>query len=38
MENNDYYTHIHEQLKNKHEGDKFTVEQIGGLECAKCHY
>ncbi|MEE2953752.1 MAG: cytochrome c3 family protein [Bacteroidota bacterium] len=38
MADNNYYTHLHEQLKNKYGGDKFTVEQIGGLECAKCHY
>lgn len=31
---NDYYN----KLKAVHEGEKFTVEQIGGLECAKCHY
>jgi mono/diheme cytochrome c family protein len=38
MEGNDYYTHLHEQLKEKHKGEKITVDKIGGLECAKCHY
>jgi mono/diheme cytochrome c family protein len=39
---NDYYSKLHEQLKEKYkddpERDKYTVEDIGGLECAKCHY
>lgn len=38
---NDYYIKIHEDAKaeNKHKKDfKFTVDKIGGLECAKCHY
>ena len=38
---NDYYLKIHEDAKaeNKHKKDfKFTVDKIGGLECAKCHY
>ena len=38
MADNNYYTHLHEQLKDKYGGEKFTVDQIGGLECAKCHY
>ena len=38
MEGNNYYTHLHEQLKEKHKGEKITVDKIGGLECAKCHY
>jgi len=41
MEGNEYYDKIHEELKEKYK-DKpikdFTVEHIGGLECAKCHY
>ncbi len=39
MEENDYYTEMHKNLKEKHgtvEG--FTVDVIGGLECGKCHY
>ena len=38
---NEYYIKIHEDAKaeNKHKKDfKFTVDKIGGLECAKCHY
>lgn len=41
MEGNAYYDRIHDDLvqKYKMEGlQSFTVEQIGGLECAKCHY
>jgi mono/diheme cytochrome c family protein len=35
--NNDYYEKLHEQLKA--EGKSYaTVQQIGGLECGKCHY
>ena len=41
MEGNAYYDKIHKALKEKYKGQygaKFTVESIGGLECAKCHY
>ena len=38
MEGNNYYTHLHEQLKEKYKGEKITVDKIGGLECQKCHY
>ncbi len=39
MEGNEYYTKLHEQLKEKYGKDaKITVEKIGGLECARCHY
>lgn len=35
--NNDYYEKLHAELKA--EGKSYaTVEQIGGLECGKCHY
>lgn len=35
--NNDYYEKLHADLKA--EGKSYsTVEQIGGLECGKCHY
>lgn len=39
MEGNAYYTTLHEQLKKQY-GDtaKITVDKIGGLECARCHY
>ena len=39
MEENDYYTEMHEKLKHTHgEEEGFTVDMIGGLECGKCHY
>lgn len=41
MEGNAYYDKIHKALKEKYKGQhdvKLTVEKIGGLECAKCHY
>ena len=39
MEGNAYYTQLHEQLKEKYGADaKITVDKIGGLECARCHY
>lgn len=31
---NPYYERLHQQLKEK----EVTVEQLGGLECSKCHY
>lgn len=39
VESNDYYTEMHEKLKEKYGKDaNITVEMIGGLECGKCHY
>lgn len=41
MEGNPYYDKLHDQLveKYKKEGlESFTVNQAGGIECAKCHY
>jgi cytochrome c551/c552 len=41
MNGNPYYDKLQDQLieKYKHEGlENFTVDQAGGLECAKCHY
>ena len=29
---------IHEQLSKKYGVEKLTVAQLGGIECAKCHY
>lgn len=37
-EGNAYYTDLKTKFNALHPGEKFTVEQIGGLECAKCHY
>ena len=38
MEGNEYYAKIHEELSEKYGVEKLTVAQMGGLECAKCHY
>lgn len=38
MEGNNYYTHLHEQLKEKYKGKPITVDKMGGIECGKCHY
>jgi len=38
-EGNAYYTELHANLKKKYGADaKLTVDKIGGLECARCHY
>ncbi|HXP51828.1 MAG TPA: cytochrome c3 family protein, partial [Bacteroidia bacterium] len=41
MEGNPYYEKLHAALKEKYKGQhlkSFTVAQMGGIECAKCHY
>ena len=38
MEGNNYYTHLHEQLKEKYKDQPITVDKIGGIQCGKCHY
>ena len=40
MENNDYYTEMHEKIKSnpKYKNKKITPALIGGMECGKCHY
>lgn len=38
VEDNAYYTKIHDQLSKKYGVDKLTAAQMGGLECGKCHY
>jgi hypothetical protein len=41
VEGNGYYEDLHKKFMedpNYKKGDPFTVEQIGGLECSKCHY
>ena len=35
---NEYYEDLHERTPSWHDGNPVTVEKIGGLECAKCHY
>lgn len=38
MAGNGYYDYIHETYKDKFKGQTITVDKMGGLECAKCHY
>ena len=39
MAGNGYYTELHEKLKKElGPNAKITVDKIGGLECARCHY
>jgi len=38
VQDNAYYTKIHEELSKKYGVDKLTAAQMGGLECGKCHY
>lgn len=38
IEGNLYYEKIHEELSKKYGIEEFTVAQMGGIECAKCHY
>jgi hypothetical protein len=38
MEGNKYYDKLHEAMKVKFKGKHITVKDIGGLDCAKCHY
>ena len=39
MEGNGYYTKLHDDLKKKYGAEaRLTVDKIGGLECARCHY
>ncbi len=35
---NEYYQKIHDELSKKYGVEKLTVAQLGGIECAKCHY
>ncbi len=39
MDGNGYYDELHKNLAAKYGADaKLTVDKIGGLECARCHY
>jgi len=38
MEGNEYYTELHAKLVEKHQGEKITVDKMGGIDCARCHY
>ena len=35
---NEYYQKVHEELSKKYGVEELTVAQLGGIECAKCHY
>ena len=35
---NEYYQRVHEELSKKYGVEQLTVAQLGGIECAKCHY
>ncbi|MFC2175646.1 cytochrome c3 family protein [Bacteroidota bacterium] len=35
---NEYYKDLHERTPDWHNGEALTVDRIGGIECAKCHY
>ena len=35
---NPYYHDLHTEWIDKYHGEDITVDMIGGLECAKCHY
>ena len=38
MSTNPYYADLHAKLKEKYKGQPITVENMGGLDCIKCHY
>ena len=38
MAGNGYWDYLHETYKGKFKGQTITVEKMGGIECAKCHY
>ena len=37
-EGNEYYEKVHEELTKKYGVEELTVAEMGGIECAKCHY
>lgn len=38
VKDNEYYNKIHDALSQKYGVEEFTVSEMGGLECGKCHY
>jgi mono/diheme cytochrome c family protein len=38
MDNNGYYTALHEKMKAKYKDTPITVSMVGGIECGRCHY
>ncbi len=38
MKDNPYYESLHKKLAERYKGQPITVDKMGGIECAKCHY
>lgn len=38
MQDNPYYERLHSKLSEKFKDQPITVDKMGGIECAKCHY
>ncbi len=38
MKDNPYYESLHKKLAEKYKGQKITVDKMGGIDCARCHY
>jgi mono/diheme cytochrome c family protein len=38
MKDNPYYERLHKKLSEKFKDKPITVDKMGGIECAKCHY
>jgi Tfp pilus assembly protein PilV len=38
MKDNPYYASLHKKLAEKYKNQPITVDKMGGIECAKCHY
>jgi cytochrome c2/Tfp pilus assembly protein PilV len=38
MKENPYYASLHKKLAEKYKNQPITVDKMGGIECAKCHY
>ena len=38
MDGNEYYAELHKNLTEKYPGEKITVDKMGGIDCARCHY
>ncbi len=38
FKSNPYYADLHKKFAEKFKGQKITVDKIGGIECARCHY
>ncbi len=38
MKDNPYYESLHKKLAEKYKGQPITVDKMGGIDCARCHY